>query len=716
MPELLTLQDLERSGVIPSDGIIRSLYEKIWESLDITLLDCLTIRDLVQISGCGRISEEDLGLLHLLLIGITSSLKEGSLCMNCSLPALVHRMEQYNLPNASETAVRIRDKLHERHFSSLIADDPEAFLPLIYVRDKNGERLYFQLYYRHEALLREDLNRLLNKPRRRTQLSPEDAGKLLGDVLEKNPLRDPAGSPLLPDDHQKMALLLGLTSDFCIISGGPGTGKTSLVVNLLRCIARREGTVALEGIRLAAPTGRAARRLVESVLAGLRSLERRDTIDQTLLAMLDETEVPGATLHRLLGYSPGSNSFLYGPLNPLPAGVLIIDEVSMVDVIMMSRLLGAVGPNSRVILLGDRNQLPSVEAGAVLADMMPRDDRPLYSPSLIKLAGAVIPRLELEEGDPAYPFTDRVVLLARSYRSTVQILETADSINALRNIPEDRLDTSVTQIIQKLTPLDLKEFSVSVGDGTRRIGCFFAEMYPEEGKEYRDGVRRFLDVWAEEMMNVHPTEGKGGRSYWELVREVRSRSFSADQEGGWNDLLKDIFLYLQNSRILTVLKRGAGGAEGVNAYLAERIRMRDAMFREDSDLFPGEPVMITRNDYRNNLFNGDMGVILKDDSSTYRAFFPSGEGYAGFAVDRLPRYERAFAMTVHKSQGSEYGHVLILLPAEEQHPLMKRELLYTALTRARKQAVICGRRGTLFQGLMNRTERESGLGWFKGIS
>jgi exodeoxyribonuclease V alpha subunit len=333
--------------------------------------------------------------------------------------------------------------------------------------------------------------------------------------------------------------------------------------------------------------------------------------------------------------------------------VLAVDEVSMIDVVMMDKLFQAIDPRrTRVILMGDKDQLPSVEAGSVLADLNP---------------------------DAGSRFADHFVELRNVYRSGGQLLKLARSIN---------LDQ----------PIDLQPmpFSTALAIKTGKW-AFVAD-------EDRNALVRHLDAWI-----VHHYLG----AYVDAVRQLRVLA-GAPPTGGLediNEVLEMLFNFARRCRILCVVRRGVGGVQWVNAYIAAKLAPRlDPATGAQSPVFHGALIMVTRNDYHKGLFNGDVGLVARDpDSGMYQAFFKKSDQWTAFPVSGLPDWELAFAMTVHKSQGSEFENTWLILPQDPEHRLLTREVVYTAATRASRRLIVYGKADAFQAALQRKIRRQSGL-------
>ena len=653
----------------------------------LNIADILAIRDLRELSGYQDAAEDDGLALQVLLLAMFAALNDGSVCLKLDLAALSGRLLAFTdetaerAPRAAFLAEKIIARLPVA-WPALIGDAGD-FKPLIRAEREGQGYLYFQRYYGYAQKLRDQLARRASAGA--SPISEDDLKRVKTAVLKTYPvLVEKAGkkAPLVLDGEQELALDQALRRNLVLISGGPGTGKTSVMVSILRCLSRLGYDPAR--IRLAAPTGRAAYRMTEAIRRDLAALGGSSSgappPDQALLALVAQT------LHRLLQYRPSTHDFTYHARNLLPADVLIIDEISMADVLMMSRVLEALPANAKLVLLGDKDQLPSVEAGAVLADL-----------SSISAGGVTR------------------VLLEKSHRSEQSILEVAGEINK-----------GVAELVFKTDGV------WHAGSGGWEGICGYRWVDLAALNSEPAGWPLFLDLWSEhQYLEKHAQ----GQSYQELIKRAAGRlDFSAPDETRDAELLFQIFNALQRAQILTLLRRGRYGCEGLNARISKTLRWKLDQQAEE-EYFAGMPVLIMRNAYGLNLYNGDTGVVLKDRHGAYRAVFSrltlnaAGQpqkSWVFFALDVLPRYEPAFAITVHKSQGGEYEQILLVAPPEEgvgegilnagadaeaqelpAHRLLTREILYTGLTRARHAAVLCGTKTMLARAIRNKIERYS---------
>jgi exodeoxyribonuclease V alpha subunit len=454
------------------------------------------------------------------------------------------------------------------------------------------------------------------------------------------------------DDGQRVAAAVAAMKRFCVITGGPGTGKTFTISKTLALLAQMAKGRPLRSL-LAAPTGKAAARLRES----LRHASTTTEAEATGVASLPDQVF---TLHRLLRPIPGTPYFRHNRSNPLSADVVVVDEASMVDLALMAKLLDAVPPEARLILVGDKDQLASVEAGSVLGDICGRGRPRGASVQLVeaveRLTGV---RLQSSPGQDPGP-GDCIVELQKSYRFA----------------PGSRLG-ELSQAVNR-------------GDAAAALDILSQSSGASIG-------------WLE--------PGAGADVGAELEKRILAgyrACFTAATPAGALEAFKRF-------KIFCAHKAGPHGVDSVNRS-AERVLSRQGLIAPGGHRrfsgYPGRPVLITRNDYGLGLFNGDIGMTLADPASGKETLFVFFEGPDGgirrFLPQRLPEHETAYAMTVHKSQGSEFDELLLVLP-DRDSPVLTRELIYTALTRARHRITVWAHRAVLTLAINRRIERTSGL-------
>jgi exodeoxyribonuclease V alpha subunit len=446
-------------------------------------------------------------------------------------------------------------------------------------------------------------------------------------------------------DRRKTAAAIALLKKFCLISGGPGTGKTSTVIRIAALLATLY-TGENYPIALAAPTGKAATRLEESIAALLPGLD----CPPEVLSAIPRT---ASTVHALLKPVPDSPRFRHDADHPLACKAVIVDEASMLDLALMTRLFEAVPIDSRIILIGDRDQLASVEAGALLGDLF-GGDSPGYSAAMAAAIGSVMPEFP-PAGDGAPSPADATVTLRTNFR------------------------------FGNRSGIGLLSAAVNGGDVGAVTSILADHAIPDCGWWVPRSYADLLD-------RLRP-----------LVVDRAEACFASDDPG-------EVLSLLRGFGILCAVRNGPFGVEGINARV-EGMLAAGGLVPTAGPLYRGKPIMVTRNDYTSGLFNGDVGVIMPDpeEGGDLTAFFPDRENRVkAIAPVRLPPFETAYAMTVHKAQGSEFAATLLILP-QNPSPLVTRELLYTGITRARERCDLWCSEETLKSAVTTRVRRSSGL-------
>jgi exodeoxyribonuclease V alpha subunit len=495
--------------------------------------------------------------------------------------------------------------------------------------------LYLERYWQQEELVR------LQLQRRFTAQAPEiDEGRLSA-ALHR--LFDHDGLALGEADSQQLAAAVSAMGSVTVLAGGPGTGKTTTVARLLAILRDQPGPVLR--VALAAPTGKAAARLEEAVRAAAAHLEPED---RERLG-----DLRAATLHRLLGWLPSNRSrFRHDASNHLPHDVVIVDEMSMVSLTMMARLLEAVRPSARLILVGDPDQLSSVEAGAVLADIarapgVPDADLGRRLVELGLLAGGTpAPVHGVVQLTHTWRFGGGIDALARAIRA-------ADADTAIQVLRSGAQDVSFREVDLESAPTE----------ASARALAGMAGQVREAGIAMLEAARSGDDAAA-------------------LAALDRHRLLCAHQRGPYG-----------------VLRWGLE----VERWLAESI----PGYAEDGEWYVGRPLLVTANDYEMSLYNGDTGVIVQTPDGV-RAAFARGAAAKLYPPVRLDAIQTVHAMTVHRAQGSQFETVSFVVPPPES-PLLTRELLYTAVTRARRQVLLIGSEQAIKRAVLRPANRASGL-------
>ncbi|WP_373500862.1 exodeoxyribonuclease V subunit alpha [Desulfococcus sp.] len=523
--------------------------------------------------------------------------------------------------------------------ASSVVGRPGEVAPLVL---DDGLRLYLHRYWEYQTSIVEEIRK-----RSETALDDIDTDRLAEGMARLFP-GPPAGESAAADDTdwQKVAAFAAVSRRFSVISGGPGTGKTATVAKILALLLEQAGGAPLR-IALAAPTGKAAARLREAIVRG------RSHLDSPLRELIPD-EV--TTLHRLLGSLPDSPFFRHTAEHPLPVDLVVVDEASMVDVALMAKLIQAVPPKARLILLGDRDQLASVEAGAVLGDICDTGTVHQFSGAFCRALGDITGEALACPGteNSAPGLSDSIVLLRKSYRFG----ENSGIARASREI--------------------------NAGNGKSTLAVLESDACPD--------VRWRALPRSEGMARAIRDAVIGGYGPYLACRDDPPAAFQA----------------FDRFRILAALRQGPFGVARLNE-IAEDVLRGEGLIQPKGTWYPGRPVMVTRNDYPLRLFNGDVGITLQDPRGKLRVCFPDArEGVRSFSPLRLPEHETVYAMTVHKSQGSEFGHVALILPDQES-PVMTRELLYTGITRAVRSVEVWGVASLLVKAAGRPIERRSGL-------
>lgn len=466
-------------------------------------------------------------------------------------------------------------------------------------------------------------------------------------------------------DWQQVAVALACVNQFSIISGGPGTGKTTTVTKLLALLidlsSNAEKSLTIE---LVAPTGKAAARLTESISGAIDKLNVSDEIKRVI-------PTHASTIHRLLGVIPNRVDFKHNHRNPLHVDVLIVDEASMIDISLMAKLLSAIAPHTKLILLGDKDQLSSVEAGAVFADICQGISQgPNYSDSAKQWVNEQTGFLM---NDVCYSSHDKTVvddglcLLQKSYRFNEK-----SGIGALAK-------------------------AVNHGD-----------------------VNALKAVWSKGFSDISLTSDEtnqqaiiqlsvmGYKNYLNSAKQISAKNNSNEQD------IAALLKQFNQFQLLSPVREGSFGIDGLNEKIEQQLARHKFISLNQGTWYVGRPIMIVSNDHSQQLFNGDIGIVLPpldDDSQLIqnRVYFKMADGsIKSFLPSRLPAHETVYAMTIHKSQGSEFDDVVIAIPPKWT-PLLTRELVYTGITRAKKTVAIFSDVGILQKAALTQTQRFSGL-------
>jgi exodeoxyribonuclease V alpha subunit len=644
-------------------------------------------------------------------------------------------------------------------------EDAVALRPL--VLDAAG-RLYLARYYEDERRLARSI---VAHAAASGQASPFDAGHAqagaehTGDALAARLGRFFGSADTREVDWQRACAALSLSSRLTVVSGGPGTGKTTTVVGMLACLIDANPSLT---IALAAPTGKAAQRMQEALLA------RASSLPAEIAERLPRTS---HTLHRLLGLGQGTRA-RYGRDNPLPYDLIVIDEASMIDLTLAAQLFDALAPQTRLVLLGDKDQLAAVEAGAVFAEL---SERPSFSAAgIARIAQATgveearvkaaLPRsheatddalrasgfdagmVEDEDGldlfepldslddawawtgldepglvdagdDPhtlsdepgAAPFEPRVApsqAIGRSAAaSSFPVLENAPLVDCVVWLERNYrfgLDSAIGRLSMAIRRGDVQAALDALGAGRAAKDSAQTDLFA-----FDLDAMQSADVDAPAVLDEDAGASLSARTLERLARGfepyVRALNDALAEPESERDCAP-LFNALNAFRILCATRLGARGVHTLNAQMAEQVRRAArAPLAVGTNWFAGRAVMVARNDYALGLFNGDIGIALPTREGALRVYFRTADGgVRAIAPAALPPHDTAFALTVHKSQGSEFDHAALVLPATA-HRVLTRELVYTAVTRARKTVRVIGSREVFAGAIAAPTRRDSGL-------
>jgi len=617
---------------------------------------------------------EPINLAFHLFIVLSESLRNGNSCLALDNIAnshfgLTNDGSIDGLPNEKQGF--IFPNIHQLiELLSQLMITPEHEQALVFVHSNNeslalNSRLYLRRYYLFEQSLQQSMiARLSSTHTYSNQHIQHCIAQLFPEQKQKDESVEEETTEI---DWQKVAVANAINKNFTVIAGGPGTGKTYTVTKLLAALlileqTKREPTQEPLRIALVAPTGKAAQRLSESIINAVNGF-KGDIADEILARIPNQAQ----TLHRLLGVIPNSPNFRHNQNNLLAVDVLLIDEVSMVDLAMMTRVFRALPAHAKVILLGDADQLPSVAAGSVLADIAPRphggfsDKNSQYLSEVMGFTH----NINANKGSLA---CDHVTFLTKSRRfdgsggigliasaviagnskASWQLLENATHTNEYNQIQSTELTLHSTALEQWLTPL---------------IKHYYKDLF-----------------------------------CCKTVAEA--------------------FTLLAKFRVLCATRQGDLGVEGINAWVINYFTAQGlipyASNMNSQALYHAQPIMISENNYSLGLYNGDIGLLWQNEAGHLMAVFETPndneqESFKWIIPSRLPSFETVYAMTIHKTQGSEFEHVAMILPEQSDNRLLSRELLYTGITRAKAKLTIASKEHVWKKGVERAVKRDSGL-------
>ena len=503
-------------------------------------------------------------------------------------------------------------------------------------------KLYMQRYFHYETVVFNKINELIREEKEKSQNLENQLASLKENIAVLFP-PDNLDKP----DWQMVAAISAVFNQFNIITGGPGTGKTTTVAKILALLLRLNPNLK---VALAAPTGKAAARMAES----LKETAQKSTMNFDAATKEVFRNLEPSTLHRLLGARPKDIYFKHDAKNPLSHDLVIVDESSMIDVALFAKLLDAIKPSTKVIFLGDKDQLASVEAGSLFGDLCTAQGTlNLFSPERAMLINSLTPpgktplaQENIKESN--HVLFEHIIELQHSYRFTAG----------------GNIGVFSRAIIENNVPI---------------IEIFFDNHASDIALDF-DYSDKILTTFA-----------KGYRDYIEE---------------------SDIKLALQklnNLRVLCAVREGEQGVYKTNQNI-ERYLQSKNLISITGTFYEHRPVMVTGNNYELRLFNGDIGIVRKDETGKLRVYFEDADGnLRGIQPAFVTASETVFAMTIHKSQGSEFDDVLVRLPGYGENAILTRELLYTAVTRAKKNVILQGSKEVILETCERRVKRGSGI-------
>ena len=476
---------------------------------------------------------------------------------------------------------------------------------------------------------------------------------------------------------QQFAAANAILNNISVISGGPGTGKTTTVFKILQTLIdlhryRESERYRPFTILLAAPTGKAAARLSESILGQVQQLQERVQdapieIEEAVRAQLALIPSVGQTLHRLLVIHPFTRKPRYNHFNPLNFDVLVVDEASMIDQQMLVQLIGALPAHGRVIFLGDKDQLASVEAGAIMHELCVSEN---YSQAHFSRLTALL----------GFDAADREKLAQELVNSEMPAF---NYLSFLKKSYRFRQDSALGKLATIVNNADEKKV-------VEQFTSIMALMGAEEALSPENQSLKYTALPIEEM----------------ALKQLLSQAFKPYvtfiKEGQGIEFAEAAFKVFSKLGVLSARRTGENGAVALN----ELIRKTLFPYESHREFFHGLPIMITHNSVENNLFNGDIGLILRNETGQLRAYFEGVDSARVFSIHALPKFETAFAMTIHKSQGSEFQKILLFL-GDEPSVFLTKELFYTGITRAKESVQIFANDAVIQAALSGRVDRFS---------
>jgi exodeoxyribonuclease V alpha subunit len=570
------------------------------------------------------------------LFALSQKMSEGHICIPVDNLDTTDLPEGYQHTPPDKTALLQHD----------LVGTGAAYKPFILHQDK----LYLQRYFNYET-------QLLNRIHALTQLTDWELSARMLALKGLQPFIEQlfSGNIAQGPDWQLAAAMIAVLQNFTIITGGPGTGKTTTVAKILAILFSLQPDLK---VALAAPTGKAAARMAESLM------QTKIVIPDAVRAQFNRLQP--ATLHRLLGWNAGNPYFKHNAENPLPHDLIIIDESSMIDVAMFAKLLAAVGKGSRIILLGDKDQLASVEAGSLFGDLC-------KAPAALNVFSETMRHFMNDFiKDPSQQITPEYS--AGNSRHTL-----FQHIVELRYSHRFKDDQAIGKISKAVIQNDVPALQSFLEHN------LFKEVQIDAS--YDSGV---FDTFIEGYVAI------------------------CESEQPWEETsIKKALNHLNTLRILCAVKEGEQGVNRLNSRV-EAYLVNKKCIQMDTEFYEHRPIMVTKNNYALGLYNGDIGILRKDANGIMRAWFIENAADGTIQLKSvlpgfITRMQTVFAMTIHKSQGSEFEKALVILPQSGRQDLLTRELLYTGITRAKEKVIIQSSKETFMEAAKAFVERGSGV-------
>ncbi|PCJ56784.1 MAG: exodeoxyribonuclease V subunit alpha [Planctomycetota bacterium] len=606
------------------DALFESIY-KINDLFDLKPLYYFSLFDLYEVDN--QLADTIFPEIYFCLI---QSVIDGSSCLSLYDDWCLGILKKLNdVSNPKKMIGAFIDDVEKGNLKKIIQFNNSENCPFILSKKEDSYFLYFEKYHQIENSLNKSLE-IISQHKNKEIISSD--GLPLDEILKKNPLCYQNSSPYSINNEQLKSIEMVLQNQFSIITGGPGTGKTFILFSLLRILIRNGYSIS--DIALAAPTGKAANRMMESIQQNLPLIQTPNELDNELLG------ISCVTIHRLLGITKFRVDGKFHNGLKLPFRILIIDEASMIDMSAMNNILIAIDPDkTKLLLIGDKDQLPSVELGAVLSDLT-----------------------------SSKSFAE-VTTLKTSYRSKEKLKSMIESIKDFDG--QKQFDIPMVENIDAF----LNEFDE---------GCALLDL----GNKPYDFFLVQLSKWI-----CH--------NYADNFIKPKTDSLSDDQ-------IIELLRSLNSHQVLSAVNSGLYGVDKINSFFIQEISNRFSI-RNHNNYFHGMPIHILKNNYDLELFNGDFGLIMEVAFNDYVACFLKNGKVISVPVHLLPPYQPGFVTTIHKSQGSEYDELLLIIPPEKSFSILNKQLLYTGVSRAKNKCLIVGSEKDFFNGMKNNYHRTSGI-------